>query len=210
MGVLRAIGVTRFGLVRMILAEAILVGIVACLLSLGFGVMAGYCGTGITRYINIRGGQIVPLIIPWAKLTIGFGATLGLCLLAALWPAITTGRRTLEAPASGACCYVTCATLLGRRLAWDSACGPHGAGADFHARHVEVHRVSPRPHPSLAARCKEYKIGIALVTSFRPRGPMGIPRPASDHNTGIKFILETCRSLFNYARRNRHLSPYDE
>jgi putative ABC transport system permease protein len=92
MGVLRAIGVTRFGLFRMILAEAILVGIVACLLSLGFGVMAGYCGTGITRYINIRGGQIVPLIIPWAKLAIGFGATLGLCLLAALWPAIATGR----------------------------------------------------------------------------------------------------------------------
>ena len=92
MGVLRAVGVTRFGLFRMILAEAILVGIVACLLSLGFGVMAGYCGTGITRYINIRGGQIVPLIIPWAKLAIGFGATLGLCLLAALWPAITTGR----------------------------------------------------------------------------------------------------------------------
>jgi putative ABC transport system permease protein len=91
MGVLRAIGVTRFGLVRMILAEAVLVGVVACLLSLGFGVMAGYCGTGITRYINIRGGQIVPLIIPWAKLTIGFGATLGLCLLAALWPAISTG-----------------------------------------------------------------------------------------------------------------------
>ena len=92
MGVLRAIGVTRFELFRMILAEAILVGIVACLLSLGFGVMAGYCGTGITRYINIRGGQIVPLIIPWTKLAIGFGATLGLCLLAALWPAITTGR----------------------------------------------------------------------------------------------------------------------
>ncbi len=92
MGVLRAVGVSRFELFRMILAEAILVGIVACVLSLGFGVMAGYCGTGITRYINIRGGQITPLIIPWAKLTIGFGATLGLCLLAALWPAIATGR----------------------------------------------------------------------------------------------------------------------
>ena len=92
MGVLRAIGITRFGLVRMIVAEAILVGVVACLLSLGFGVMAGYCGTGITRYVNIRGGMITPLIIPWAKLTIGFGGTLGLCLLAALWPAIAAGR----------------------------------------------------------------------------------------------------------------------
>ena len=91
-GVLRAIGITRFGLVRMILAEAIMVGVVACLLSLGLGAMAGYCGTGITRYTNIRGGQIVPLVLPWAKLTIGFAATLGLCLLAALWPAIAIGR----------------------------------------------------------------------------------------------------------------------
>jgi putative ABC transport system permease protein len=92
MGVLRSVGVTRFELFRMILAEAILVGIVACLLSLGFGVMAGYCGTGITRYINIRGGQITPLVVPWAKLSIGFSMTLGLCLLAALWPAVSTGR----------------------------------------------------------------------------------------------------------------------
>jgi putative ABC transport system permease protein len=92
MGVLRALGVTRFELVRLILAEAILVGIAACVLSLGLGVMAGYCGTGITRYTNIRGGQIVPLVIPWVKLAIGFAATLMLCLLAALWPAITTGR----------------------------------------------------------------------------------------------------------------------
>ena len=29
-------------------------------------------------------------------------------------------------------------------------------------------------------------------------------------DTGIKFILETCSSLFNYAQRNRHLSPYAE
>jgi len=33
-------------------------------------------------------------------------------------------------------------------------------------------------------------------------------RPLRD--TGIKFILETCCSLFNYAQRNRHLSPYAE
>ena len=64
----------------------------ACLLSLGLGVMAGYCGTGITRYINVRGGQITPLVIPGPSFSIGFAITLGLCLLAALWPAITTAR----------------------------------------------------------------------------------------------------------------------
>ncbi len=92
LGVLRALGVTRFTLFRLIIAEALLVGVVACLLSLGFGTLAGYCGTGITRFINIRGGMITPLIIPWSQLAIGFAATLSLCLLAALWPAATTGR----------------------------------------------------------------------------------------------------------------------
>lgn len=92
LGILRSLGVTRFGLFRLIIAEALLVGVVACLLSLGFGVMAGYCGTGITRYINVRGGQITPLIIPWTQILIGFGITLALCLLAALWPAFRTGR----------------------------------------------------------------------------------------------------------------------
>ena len=92
MGVLRAIGITRFGLIRMILAEAVLVGLVACLLSLGFGVMAGYCGTGITRYTNLRGGMVTPLIIPWIKLMVGFSMTLALCSVAAIWPALAAGR----------------------------------------------------------------------------------------------------------------------
>jgi putative ABC transport system permease protein len=92
LGVLRALGLTRFGLFRLIVAESLLIGVVACLLSLGFGAMAGYCGTGVTRYINIRGGQYTPLVIPWAKLVVGFAMALGLCLLAALWPAFRTGR----------------------------------------------------------------------------------------------------------------------
>ena len=92
LGVLRALGLTRFGLFRLIVAESLLIGVVACLLSLGFGAMAGYCGTGVTRYINIRGGQYTPLVIPWAKLVVGFALALGICLLAALWPAFRTGR----------------------------------------------------------------------------------------------------------------------
>ena len=92
MGVMRAVGVTRFGLFRLILSEAILVAVAACILSFGFGLMAGYCGTGVTRYVNVRGGQIVSLIIPWRQIGIGFSITLGLCLIAALCPAIRTGR----------------------------------------------------------------------------------------------------------------------
>jgi putative ABC transport system permease protein len=33
-----------------------------------------------------------PLFIPWTKLALGFSVTLGLCLMAALWPAFTTGQ----------------------------------------------------------------------------------------------------------------------
>ena len=106
LGVLRALGLTRSGLARMIVAEALLIGVVACVLSLGLGALAGYCGTGVTRYINIRGGQYTPLVLPWARLTIGFAATLGLCLLASLGPAIATGRaeplRLLQAGRSPA------------------------------------------------------------------------------------------------------------
>ena len=89
---MRAIGLTRFSLFRLILCEAFLVGLSACILSFGFGIMAGYCGTGVTRYVNVRGGQITPLIIPWTQIGIGFSLTLSLCLIAAVWPAFRIGR----------------------------------------------------------------------------------------------------------------------
>jgi putative ABC transport system permease protein len=92
MGILRAVGVTRFGLFRMVLAEAFLIGVVACALSLAFGVLAGYTTTEITRYTNLRGGLFVGLVVPWGKISLGFAATLGLCLLAAMIPAIGAGR----------------------------------------------------------------------------------------------------------------------
>jgi putative ABC transport system permease protein len=92
LGVLRALGVTRGALFRMILVEGLLIGLVACALSLAFGVMAGWCGTGISQYVSFFGGMATPLIVPWSKLALGFSITLALCLAAALWPAISTGR----------------------------------------------------------------------------------------------------------------------
>ena len=76
----------------MILAEGLLIGLVACLLSLSFGVMAGWCGTGISQYVSFFGGLATPLVVPWGKLAAALAATLGLCLAASLWPAIRIGR----------------------------------------------------------------------------------------------------------------------
>lgn len=92
LGVLRAVGLTRGELARLVFAEAILVGLVACALSFAFGVTAAWCANGICTYIFYFGGLQPPLVIPWTKLLLGFSATLGLCVLAALGPAIATGR----------------------------------------------------------------------------------------------------------------------
>jgi putative ABC transport system permease protein len=92
MGILRAIGFTRATLVRLVIAESLLVGFVACVLSLGFGVLAGWCGIGISQYISFFGGLHPPLFIPWLQVTCGLLAVLGVSALTAAWPAISTAR----------------------------------------------------------------------------------------------------------------------
>ena len=57
LGILRALGTTRGGLIRLILAESLLIGLVVCTLGLAFGVMAGWCGTGMARYLSPFGGH---------------------------------------------------------------------------------------------------------------------------------------------------------
>jgi len=92
LGVMRSVGVTRFGLVRLILAEAILIGLVVCLLSLSFGVMAGWLSSNMARYGGMFSGMDASLVIPWGKLAVGVGSALGLCLIAGVWPAVQAGR----------------------------------------------------------------------------------------------------------------------
>jgi putative ABC transport system permease protein len=92
-GVMRSVGLTRGTLFRMIIAEAVLIGIVACILSFAMGVAAGYCGTGLARYVYRHGGYIVPLTIPWDKFALAFLGTLLICALASLIPAYFTGRK---------------------------------------------------------------------------------------------------------------------
>lgn len=90
-GILRSVGITRWQLVRLIVAETILIGLVACTLSLLFGLIAGWCGVGMARYGGWFAGPPT-FLIPWTQLSLGFLLTLMLCLLAALWPAIRAGR----------------------------------------------------------------------------------------------------------------------
>lgn len=92
MGVLRAIGITRGTIVRAIFAEGIMIGLVACLLSLGFGIMAGWCGCGMAQYISFFGGLHPDLVVPWLAVAAGLVIVLLLASLTAAWPAFSIGR----------------------------------------------------------------------------------------------------------------------
>lgn len=93
-GVLRAVGVTRWRLSRLVLSEALLVGFVASVLSLAFGLLVGWTCLGLIRYVSNPWfeGVATPLTVPWGALAIGYLLTFVLCFLAALWPAISAGR----------------------------------------------------------------------------------------------------------------------
>lgn len=92
MGILRAVGHSRATLVRLVIAEGLLIGACACVLGLSFGVLAGFCGGGMSRYVSFFGGMSQQLIIPWVDLLPGIVATLLLTALAAAWPARRVGR----------------------------------------------------------------------------------------------------------------------
>jgi putative ABC transport system permease protein len=92
MGIMRATGTTGFGLAKIVFAEALLIGLTACFISLSFGITAGFFGTGIAEYSGFFGGMETPLVIPWNVLLKGFGIAMLICFSAALWPAFRIAR----------------------------------------------------------------------------------------------------------------------
>ncbi|MDR2172560.1 MAG: ABC transporter permease [Planctomycetaceae bacterium] len=95
-GVLRSLGVTRFGLVRLIMSEAILISFSAIVISVSFGIVSAWCFIGLMRYTSFFGGFVSPLTIPIYWLSIGFVATLALCFIAATGPAIFAGKTEIS------------------------------------------------------------------------------------------------------------------
>ena len=103
LGVLRAVGVTRGELTRLIVAEALLLGLAAAAL----GVAAG-----LTLALNARRlqawtvGYVPPLRIAWDVVAVGVLAVVAVSLLASLWPAASAARtqvlRLLQAGRSAA------------------------------------------------------------------------------------------------------------
>lgn len=91
LGVLRAVGITRSQVARLILAEAAMIALVASILSLAFGLVAGWCNVGMSRYSGMFYSP-PNLIVPWTTVGFGVAAALVLSLAAALWPTVATSR----------------------------------------------------------------------------------------------------------------------
>ncbi|MBQ6474450.1 MAG: FtsX-like permease family protein [Victivallales bacterium] len=95
MGVLRACGVTRWGLVRVILSEAMLIGLCACIMSFLFGLFYAWCATALVDFAPMFGIIAPPLIIPWAQLATGYALTILLTIVAGTWPACHAGASDI-------------------------------------------------------------------------------------------------------------------
>lgn len=88
-GVLRSIGVTRSQLLRLVLAEALLLAITSCALGLVAGFLMSMDANGLSASVL---GYVVPLTPPWGIILIGTLIVLGTAMLASLWPAISVAR----------------------------------------------------------------------------------------------------------------------
>lgn len=90
LGVLRSIGVTRGQMLRMIVAEGILLGLVGCVLGLGAGLLMSLDANGLGVKII---GYGPPIDVPWDKVGVGVGIILAVAFLASLFPAASAAKE---------------------------------------------------------------------------------------------------------------------
>lgn len=88
-GVLRAVGVTASQLLRIVLAEAILIGFVGVMLGLGAGFEMALNAQKINFIVM---GYVPELTIPWNSIFAGAGAIMLISILASIWPALAVAR----------------------------------------------------------------------------------------------------------------------
>lgn len=89
-GVMRAVGATRGQLVRVVLAEATLLGAAAAAMGLGCGAWLLVIARGMER---IMVGINTQLVIPWGMVGFGVAVVVGVSLVASAGPALSTSRR---------------------------------------------------------------------------------------------------------------------
>lgn len=88
-GVLRSIGVTRSGLMRLVLAEGVLIGAIGCSLGLAAGLLMS---VNAKQLAVVLLGYDPPLQIPWGIIATGTAIIFTVTLFASFWPARNVAR----------------------------------------------------------------------------------------------------------------------
>jgi hypothetical protein len=91
--VMRAVGMTRGQLGRLLLGEAVLTGLCGIALSLVSGFCIGWTFTGWTRAWMPFGGLPLSLSVPWGLILRGVGFAFALCVAMAVPPIVWLVRR---------------------------------------------------------------------------------------------------------------------
>ena len=91
-GILRSIGVTRGQLLRLVVAEALLLGVIGSAMGLAAGFLMAVNGLSLSREII---GYVPEIAPPWGLIGLAMGVTLAISLLASLWPAAHVARTEL-------------------------------------------------------------------------------------------------------------------
>ena len=91
LGVLRSVGLTRGHLLRLVLAEATLVGVVGAALGCVAGAIFSVDGHAMTR---IAVGYESAIVVPWGIVSLGVGVVMAVAVLAGLWPAVSVARAS--------------------------------------------------------------------------------------------------------------------
>jgi len=88
----RAVGATRGLILRIVIGEAMVLGLLGSALGLGLGV---HLASNITRMADRMWGFQVALELPWNYVFSSIGLTIGLCLIAGLIPARHAARTNI-------------------------------------------------------------------------------------------------------------------
>jgi putative ABC transport system permease protein len=88
-GILRSIGVTRSQLLRLVIAEAILLGLVGCALGVPAGLQLAIDAEAVQVAVT---GYAPALFIPWNFVLMGVGVIIAVAILASLGPALIVAR----------------------------------------------------------------------------------------------------------------------
>jgi putative ABC transport system permease protein len=88
-GILRSIGVTRSQLLRLVIAEAILLGLVGCALGVPAGLQLAIDAQAVQVAVT---GYAPALYIPWNFVALGVGIIIAVALVASLGPALLVAR----------------------------------------------------------------------------------------------------------------------